>query len=255
MQAAWHRWVWPTGTLIRGIFYSGDTLYLYVERGNTGVFLESMDVGDALRYGLTDRIRMDRQCSVTFTYDEGNDLWTSSVLPWTPTHPELLECVITEGWPSYIGGAFLFDYDAVNNVITTNFDLGQTTAKGVIGQMYQAEFEPTPVVIRDSQDRVSYIDVPVVGLVHLNLDKYPDFSVRVTNNKSGRVRTALASNRLGGARNNIVGYVQPAEGVFRFPLRALSTDVAYRMIVLSPHTFQLRDIEWEGSYNPTKRRV
>ena len=124
-----------------------------------------------------------------------------------------------------------------------------------MGQIYPQEFEPTPVVIRDNQERVSYIDVPVVGLVHLNLDMYPDFSVEVKNVKSGKVRKVLASNRIGGALNNTVGYVEPREGVFRFPLRAKSTDVTCRIIVESPHTFQLRDIEWEGSYNPTRRRV
>ena len=114
---------------------------------------------------------------------------------------------------------------------------------------------PTDVIIRDSQDRVSYQDVPVVGLVHLNLDRYPDFTVEITNRRSGAVRVARASNRIGGARNNVVGYVKPTSGTFSFPLRALSTDVEYRIISISPHTFQLRDIEWSGSYNPTRKRV
>lgn len=257
VQAAWHKWVWPEGTYIRSMFYSGETLYMLIDRGDTGLFLESIDVGDALLYGLTDRIRLDRQAELTFTYNPISDEWKSSPLPWTPTHIELLDCVITEGWPSYVGGSFLFSYNQEDNTLSTTFELSSedATAKAVVGQLYQSEFEPTQVVVKDSQGRVSYIDVPVVGLVHLNLDKYPDFEVEVTNIKSGRVRTALASNRKGGALNNIVGYVQPREGVFKFPLRALSTDVVYRIKVKSPHTLQLRDIEWEGSYNPSKRRI
>lgn len=257
VQSAWHKWVWPKDTLIRSMFYSSEALYLLVERGNTGVYLEVMDMGDALTYGLVDRIRLDRQAELIFTYDSYNSQWVSNPLPWIPTDPTLIECVLTTGWPAYIGGAFGFEYDAGSNTLRTTFDLAdeQSNAIVVVGQLYQQEFEPTQVVIRDKQDRVSYIDVPVVGLVHLNLDKYPDFEVHIKNLKSGKVRKALASNRKGGALNNIVGYVKPEEGSFKFPLRSLSTDTVYRIVVKSPHTFQLRDIEWEGSYNPTKRRV
>lgn len=257
VQSAWHIWKWPIGTKVRGMFYSGELLYLLLERGD-GVYLEKMDMGDALTYGLNDRIRMDRQAELVFKYFKAEDEWVSEPLPWTPTNPELLDCILIEGWDSYIGGSFLFKYNPGDNTLSTTFDMhddSHVKAKVIVGQIYPQEFEPTPVVIRDRQDRVSYIDVPVVGLVHLNLDMYPDFSVEVKNVKSGKVRRVLASNRIGGALNNTVGYVEPREGVFRFPLRAKSTDAVYRIIVESPHTFQLRDIEWEGSYNPTKRRV
>jgi hypothetical protein len=257
VQSAWHVWKWPVGTKVRGIFYSGELLYLLLERGD-GVYLEKMDMGDALTYGLNDRIRMDRQAELVFKHFKAEDEWVSEPLPWTPTNPELLDCILIDGWDSYIGGSFLFKYNPGDNTLSTTFDMhddNHVKAKVIVGQIYPQEFEPTPVVIRDRQDRVSYIDVPVVGLVHLNLDMYPDFSVEVKNVKSGKVRRVLASNRIGGALNNTVGYVEPREGVFRFPLRAKSTDAVYRIIVESPHTFQLRDIEWEGSYNPTKRRV
>lgn len=257
VQSAWHVWKWPIGTKVRGMFYSGELLYLLLERGN-GVYLEKMDMGDALTYGLNDRIRMDRQAELIFQHFKAEDEWVSEPLPWVPTNPELLDCILIEGWDSYIGGSFLFKYNPGDNTLSTTFDMHEDShvkAKVIVGQIYPQEFEPTPVVIRDRQDRVSYIDVPVVGLVHLNLDMYPDFSVEVKNVKSGKVRRVLASNRIGGALNNTVGYVEPREGVFRFPLRAKSTDAVYRIIVESPHTFQLRDIEWEGSYNPTKRRV
>lgn len=257
VQSAWHVWEWPMGTKVRGMFYSGELLYLLLERGD-GVYLEKMDMGDALTYGLNDRIRMDRQAELVFNHFKAEDEWISEPLPWTPTNPELLDCILIEGWDSYIGGSFLFKYNPSDNTLSTTFDMhddNHVKAKVIVGQIYPQEFEPTPVVIRDRQDRVPYIDVPVVGLVHLNLDMYPDFSVEVKNVKSGKVRMVLASNRIGGALNNTVGYVEPREGVFRFPLRAKSTDAVYRIIVESPHTFQLRDIEWEGSYNPTKRRV
>lgn len=257
VQSAWHVWEWPLGTKVRGTFYSGELLYLLLERGD-GVYLEKMDMGDALTYGLNDRIRMDRQAELIFRHFKDEDEWVSEPLPWKPTNPELLDCILIDGWNSYRGGSFLFRYNPGDNTLTTTFDMhdeNHVKAKVIVGQIYPQEFEPTPVVIRDNQERVSYIDVPVVGLVHLNLDMYPDFSVEVKNVKSGKVRKVLASNRIGGALNNTVGYVEPREGVFRFPLRAKSTDVTCRIIVESPHTFQLRDIEWEGSYNPTRRRV
>lgn len=256
VQAAWHRWVWPTDAKVRAMFYSSETVYLIIERGAQGLFLEKMDMGDAIEYHLDDQIRLDRKTIITFAHDEHTDSWYSSSLPWTPNHPEMLECVLTQGWPSYVGGSFSFQYLEEHNNLYTDFDLGEPNSviHCVVGEYYSQEFEPTPVVIKDSQGRTSYIDTPTVGLVHLNLDKYPDFTVEVTN-VSGRKRIAKASNRIGGARNNIVGYVKPKEGIFKFPLRAKSTDATYRIKSVAPHTLQLRDIEWEGSYNPSKRRV
>lgn len=256
VQAAWHRWVWPTDAKVRAMFYSSETAYLIIERGAQGLFLEKMDMGDAIEYHLDDQIRLDRKTIITFVHDEHTDSWYSSSLPWTPNHPEMLECVLTQGWPSYVGGSFSFQYLEEHNNLYTDFDLGEPNSviHCVVGESYSQEFEPTPVVIKDSQGRTSYTDTPTVGLVHLNLDKYPDFTVEVTN-VSGRKRIAKASNRIGGARNNIVGYVKPKEGIFKFPLRAKSTDATYRIKSIAPHTLQLRDIEWEGSYNPSKRRV
>lgn len=257
VQAAWHKWVWPSDARLCGMFYSSETLYVIIERGISGVFLEKMDMGDALEYHLDDRIRLDRRALISFAYDSASDGWYSSRLPWEVNHPELLECVITKGWPAYTGGSFLFQHEDDGNRLHTTFDLGEENSivHCVVGELYSQEFEPTPVIIKDSQDRTSYIDVPTIGLVHLNMDKYPDFTIEVTNTQSGKTRTVKASNRKGGALSNRVGYVKPFEGVVRFPLRAKSTDVTYRLKSTAPHTLQLRDIEWEGTYNPSKRRV
>lgn len=254
VQSAWHKWEFY-GATIGGLYYSGETLYLIIKR-NDGVFLEAMYMGDPLLSG-SDQVRMDRTVTVSLTWDEATLSWKSSPLPWVPTQVEMLEAVLTNGDPAYLGGAFLFEYDSNTRILSTKYGLGDTSQiwAAKVGQMYKVEFVPTDVIIRDSQDRVSYQDVPVIGLVHLNLDRYPDFTVEITNRKSGAVRVARASNRIGGARNNVVGYVKPTSGTFSFPLRALSTDVEYRIISISPHTFQLRDIEWSGSYNPTRKRV
>lgn len=255
VQSAWHRWEFPEDTKVVSLFYSNELLYAVIQRGNTGVFLESFDMGDSLSLGLLDRVRMDRQTEISFTYDLNKDKWVSSKLPYVVEHLDRADCVITKGHEGYVGGSFLFDYN--EGVIETDFDLWDEDKKptAIFGYTYNVEFEPTQVIIVDSRDKVSYIDVPVVGLIHLNLDMYPDFNVLITNLRSGKQRVSLASNRIGGARNNRVGYVAPSDGIFKFPLRAKSTDVVYRIRVNAPHTFQLRDIEWEGSYNPTKRRV
>lgn len=254
VQSAWHRWKFPDGCELRGVFYSGETVYILINRMASGLYLEKLDIGDPLEFNF-DQIRMDRQATLSFTWDEPTMEWVSPVLPWIPDDVNLLECIIKAGHPEYNGGSFTFRYEG--GKIRTKFDLGSTglPVPVVVGQVYQVEFEPTEVLIKDSQDRVSTQDVPTVGVVYLSLDKYPEFEIKVTNKVSGAVRTIKASNRRGGAINNVVGYVKPKEGVVDFPLRAKSTDVAYRIIVNSPHTFQLREIEWEGIYNPSKRRV
>lgn len=255
VQSAWHRWTFSGGE-VRGMFYSRELCYFLINRDD-GLFLEVMDMGDPLKFEIADRIRLDRQVQVTFTYEPASGLWVSETLPWRPYDAPALDCVLIGGWDEYRGGSFSFQYDREENKIATEFDLTQEdhAATVMVGLTYPQEFEPTQVIIKDSQDKTSYIDVPVVGMVYLNMDKYPDFKIQVNNLRSGRVREVKASNRVGGARNNRVGYVYPVEGTVSFPLRAKSTDVTYRMKSHSPHTLQLRDIEWTGSYNPTRRRV
>lgn len=255
VQSAWHKWEWPSETSVRAMFYSNETLYVLINRGNTGLFLEKMDMGDPLPSGFVDRIRMDRRVELTMTYDSHNEEWVSSTLQYTPTHPELLEAVIKTGWDAYIGGAFPFTLQG--DKIVTKFDIGDTSVSHwvIFGQMYQQEYEPSPVIIKDYQDRTSYIDVPTIGLIHLNMDMYPPFSVEVTKQNTQQTRVVNKTNRHGGSLNNIVGYVKPFAGTEIVPIRGKSTDAIFRIKVLSPHTFQLRDIEWTGTYIPTRRRV
>lgn len=254
VQSAWHKWKFPDNSAVRSLFYSGSTLYLIIERAGTGVFLEKMDLGDPQVYGV-DQIRLDRQRDINLTWDENTLSWISETLPWTPDSLSLLECVLRTGDAAYVGGSFTFTYE--DNKIRTTFQLGDKTQTLVarVGIMYPVEFQPTDILIKDARDRVSYLDIPTLGLVYLNLDRFPAFEVLVTDRKTGKTRTVRASNRVGGLLNNVVGYVRPKDGTFSFPIRALSTDVDFRIKVLSPHTFQLRDIEWTGSYNPQRKRV
>lgn len=255
VQSAWHKWEWPLGVNIRSMFYSNENLYLLIDRGATGFFLEVMDMGDPLPDGLDDQVRMDRQVELEMTYDSANAMWVSSEIPYVPLQLDMLEAIVKEGWLAYVGGAFTFELDGQR--IKTTFDLNDTSkkAKVIFGQLYSAEYEPTPVIVKDSQERTSYTDVPTVGLVYLNLDKYPAFSVDVTKVATNQTRTVYKSNRKGGALNNIVGYVKPKEGTEVIPIRGKSVESIFRIKSVSPHTFQLRDIEWTGTYSPTRRRV
>lgn len=255
VQSAWHKWEWPSDSQVRAMFYSNELVYVLINRGTTGLYLEVMDMGDPLPDGLEDQIRMDRKYIVNMTYDPSSAVWTSDTLPFTPTNPELAEAVVYTGWPAYIGGGFSFNL--VANKIQTTFDIGDQgqSHQVVFGQMYECLYEPTPAIIKDNQERTSYIDVPTVGLVYLNLDKYPPFTVDVTKVSTGVTRSVQKTNRKGGAINNIVGYVKPKEGTEVVPIRGLSTESLFRIRCTSPHTLQLRDIEWTGTYTITRRRV
>ncbi|MGL5456733.1 MAG: hypothetical protein ACRDB3_17830 [Citrobacter telavivensis] len=254
VQSAWHIWEFANGCNVHAMFYSTEKVYVIITRLDGTTYLEVMELSDPLVEGQDDPFRIDRGTLVDFLFD-GNQ-WVSDPLPFKP---DLLrvDAVLIEGWDEYQGGSFLFTYDAQTNTLRTNFDLGEEggEVRAWIGETYPVEIEPTPVIIKDGQDRTSYLDVPVVGQVWLNTDKAPSFSVDVGYVKTGRLRTINLANRTGGARENIGGRVPPHEASFRVPLRAKSTDVKFRIKVQSPHTFQLRDIEWEGSYNPKKRRV
>ena len=254
VQSAWHEWVWPSDTIIHAVRYSKEKVYIVIERGGSGVYMEVFDSGDPVIYaGVAEPIRLDRSKEITMSWD--GERW-SGALPWRPHVVNDLEAVITEGWPSYVGGTFGFEYHLDSNSISTKFDISDgTQAKVVVGELYTMELEPTPPLVRDSQDRVSSLYVPMVGRVYLNLDKYPDFSVEVLDTKTGLVRSVPVSNKIGGQINNIVGHVRPTEGTAQIAIRRRSTDAAYTIKVRSALPFQLRDIEWDGSYNPRKRRV
>lgn len=260
VQNAWHKWSFPSGTVLHSVTYSNEKLYIVLTRtgvgGQSGVFIEVMDMGDELEYGLQDRVRMDRRVMVTFTKDATSGNWYSSGLPWWPQDLQGIDAVLISGWDAYVGGAFQFNYDQANNRLYTTFDLAEgNTATAVVGETYWFEVEPTPPLIKDYKERVSYLDTPTVGNIWLNLDLYPDFSVVVTDKETKQERTVYLSNRTAGAINNVIGFVQPHEGTLRVPIRRKSTDITYKVRSRSPTTFQLRDIEWTGSYNPRKRRV
>lgn len=261
VQNAWHKWSFPTGTVIHAVSYSNEKLYIIMTRTNTsggvsGVYIEVMDMGDELQYGLVDRVRMDRRATLTMTYNATSGYWVSSALPWVPQDLSSLDAVLTSGWPAYVGGTFLFEYNAGSNTIQATFDLAEgSTATVVVGESYWYEVEPTPPLIKDSKDRVSYLDTPTIGNVYLNVDMYPDFSVVVKDRETGDERTVYMSNKVAGSITNIIGFIAPHEGTLRVPIRRKSTDITYKIRSKSPATFQLRDIEWTGSYNPRKRRV
>ena len=255
VQSAWHEWVWPVGTLIHAVRYSKEKVYVVIERAGSGVYMEVLDSGDPVTYsGVGEPIRLDRMSEIDML--RATNKWVGT-LPWIPQKVEDLEAVITQGWPDYVGGTFGFEYDQMTNTIFTSFDIGEegSTTKVVVGELYQMELEPTPPLVRDSQDRVSSLYVPMVGRVYLNLDKYPDFTVDVLDTKTGFSRSVPVSNKIGGQLNNIVGHVRPTEGTAQIAIRRRSTDATYTIKVRSALPFQLRDIEWDGSYNPRKRRV
>lgn len=260
VQNAWHKWSFPEGTVIHTAAYSNEKLYLVMTRvdslGNSGVFIERMDMGDELQYGLIDRVRMDRRAELGMAYNEGTRTWTSDPLPWQPQDLEGLDAVVMQGWPAYQGATFIFSWDAATNRLTTTFDLAEGNfARVVVGESYWMEVEPTTPLIKDQQGRVSYLEIPTVGNVYLNCDMYPDFSVRIVDQETGTERDVYLSNKVAGQITNVVGYVKPHEGTLRVPIRRKSTDITYRIRARSPGTLQLRDIEWSGSYNPRKRRV
>lgn len=260
VQNAWHQWTFPAGTVLHSVSYSNEKLYFVMTRTNlsggvSGVYIEVMDMGDELKYGLVDRVRMDRRAEVAISQGTGG-VWVSEELPWLPQDMSSLDAVIVDGWSSYVGGSFLFDYNATNNTISTNFDLAESgSAMLVLGETYWYEVEPTPPLIKDSKDRVSYLDTPTIGNIYLNLDMYPDFSVLVTDKETAAERSVYLSNKVAGAISNVVGYIAPHEGSLRVPIRRKSTDVTFRIRAKSTATLQLRDIEWVGSYNPRRRRV
>lgn len=260
VQNAWHKWDFGEGVVIHAAHYSNEKLYVILSRpsyagGSSGVYIEVMDMGDELPVQLNDRVRMDRRFDITFTLDTGTQVWSSETLPWIPQDLNSLDAVLIEGWPSYIGGSFLFTYDEDNNRLQTTFDMAESVALAEVGETYWTSIEPTPPLIKDSRDRVSYLDTPLIGNVYLNCDMYPDFQVVVRDVDTGVERSVYLSNKVAGSRNNTVGFIGPKPGQLRVPIRAKSTDMTYTIMIKSPSTFQLRDIEWTGSYNKEKRRV
>ncbi|AIM51260.1 tail protein [Lelliottia phage phD2B] len=257
VQSAWHIWEFPAGSIVQAMFYSSELVYIIITRPDGNTYLETMEMSDPLTGENDDQHRLDRGTAVAFKWQPAQERWVSDPLPYKPTLANVDAVIGAGGWEAYRGGSFLFDYDSVSNTLSTEFDLGDEseTVSCWVGETYPVQLEPTQVIIKDSGDRTSYLDVPTVGQIWLNTDKAPTFSVDVAYVKTGRVRNVNCANRVGGSLQNIGGRVPPHEQSFRIPMRARSTDVTFRIKVQSPHTFQLRDIEWEGSYNPRRRRV
>lgn len=256
VQSAWHEWSYPTGTRIVSMQYIGETLYVVSnDESNNSVF-EKFEMGNPYQYGLTEHIRMDRQYQTNFTYDSNDELWISEDMQYLPSDLGSIELVTIDADTS-AGNFLTVPCNINNNKFKTGYRLSTDTSrtvKVIVGEMFEALYEPTQIYIMDYKGHTSSLDTPTVGSLYFNFDKVSTFSVNVTDVYNYSEEYYFTNRRI-GRTNNIVGFAKSIEMSEEVPVRRKADDIIFQLKSRSYIPFQLRDIEWTGIYLPKRRKV
>lgn len=256
VQSAWYSWTFPKDTYILSADYIGDKLYV-VSSASGATLLEEYDMSEPPEYGLSFNIKMDRRYDLLFSYDTASMSWKSNAaMKYKPTDLKDIEIVLVDADNPLGNGVTVPVTIGSDNKLTTNFTLSTDltrTVTCVVGELFDVEYEPTKALLRDYQGKVSSLDKPILGVLYFNFDKVGHFTVEVENTYGDIVKYDHNNRRM-NAVNNIVGFAPLIEFTQEIPVRQNTEEVVFRLKTRTHIEMQLREIEWTGSSNPSKRR-
>lgn len=249
VQSAWGKWEFEEGSIIHDVQFNDTDLYLIISRGE-GTYIEKIDVGDADDLNVDYSIRLDRKVELDFTYDPSGK--------WVATDPYLGSDIIgVESLGCYqVGNEVYLERDGLGNIFTEDdiADPLDVTVKVYVGIPYDAIYEPTQPVAKDSQGGAMDLDRLTVGAYFVTYDKTGDIEATVTK-RDGGSRTANFGNRTIGGPENLVGLAPQVEGQHRIPIRAKSNKYTLSLRTMDHRPTAIRDFQWNGTFNPRGRRI
>lgn len=247
-QSAWGEWTFE-GATIEDVQFKDTTVYLVISRPE-GVFIEHMDVGDPPEEGIEYGIRLDRKQSVTMTWNATLDRWETPDLYTSETTyigVEGSNCS-QPGNEIFIekDGSTLFTFDEISD--------GTNPVDVWLGIEYEAEYIPSQPVVKDGAGQAMDLDRLTIGRFVITYDKTGDITMTVRNN-FGQERTKQFGNRQVGAPTNLVGYSPQVAGTHTMPVRRKSDQ--YELIIKTKdhRPLEIRDFQFDGTFNPRGRRI
>ncbi len=271
LQSAWGKWVFPEGSDVLYFQFLRDEVYFLVSRPS-GVYLERINMGDPLQYGLQFQVRLDNRAVTRAHYDASNEEWyvePEGVFGTLDPRPPLSFVLGQYGWESEQGANIDMQYEEdylgpgmgawvtsqpLGDPNTTPSDGTGPYVEVVAGVSYKALYEPSPPVVRGQDGRAIGTGSLVLGSMLLNYETTGPIIFR-TITRWGEVREQEFTGRTMGNTANIIGTPQLVEGQESFGVRQRSDRVRVQIETESHIPFRLRDIEYKGRFYNKGERI
>lgn len=257
LQSAWGQWDLSQDSgdvIVRGLHFFNSTMYLCVQRGSDGLYLERIRLEaarlDPYQSYIThlDRRITDADCSsVTYSAVTDKTTWT---LPY-PVRSNSMAIVTRGNADGDIHGrsVALNDYSVGDTTLVAD---GDWSARDVwIGNRYTALYQPSEPVLKEASSGGGQVAIQAGRLqVRFYLLSFADtgyFNVAVTPKYRDTFNSAF-TGRILGSGNNILGVPAIETGSFRVPITANSKEVDVVITSDSHLPMKLQSAEWEIFY-------
>lgn len=253
LLSAWRVWDFGDGQPITGAYDSGN-LMLLMNRPD-GVYLEKMDVTpNALSANQVNSIYLDRQVSVTGTYNSGTNR-TTFTLPFTPTQSSLRIVTGTDGSPAESmldPSAYTFPSGTTVSVpgnVTGHVTIGNSyTTRVTLSQQYPymvENYRSKPIT--SGRLQLHAYTANLVNTRYLRAETYP-YGVEAYNVDSYNKMIEEFSPASLGTSWATLGQTNYYTGSWQFSAQGDSRRLRVDLVNDSPFEHTITSAQWEGLF-------
>ena len=262
LQSAWCRMELASNCSIKNIDFINNTLYLTIQRGTEGLFLEKIELqaykndANSAYSVLLDRKVSDATAGVSRAYNSGTGK-TTITLPYVISTTNA--AVVTRAVGNFIGGAIV-DVDSVstNTVVVT----GDYTAIPIwIGERYSMTHTMGRVVLRAGTQKGGTAVVSSGKLylkrASLQYNNSRSFTVKVVHENETNPDTYeyVFNSQIVGTPTATIGQNNILDGVFKFPILSKNDRVIIQLTNDTPHPCALLSMDIEAQYVTRSQRI
>lgn len=254
LQSAWSQWkLCDDDARIEFAYMEGSSLFMAIKYPLvSNIVIEEIDLSTIDDDGVNFHVRLDRKVFVEFT--KVNSKWEA--VDYLPDEPdrELGACKTTGCYPEEVGTATDIYRDGLN--LVTEEDLGEgTTAILIVGVPLTGKYIMTNPFPRD-REGIAKGDMNklTVSSVHFHYD-VTGTVIATLETSSGVLSNKIYNNRFIGSANNTVGFSDSTSGTHRVPIRQKSDRFELTLKTEDIFPLQIREMEFDGNYNPRGRRI
>jgi len=262
LQSAWCRMELDPSCSIKNIDFINNTLYLTIQRGTEGLFLEKIELqaykndANSPYSVLLDRKVSDATAGVSRAYNSGTGK-TTITLPYVISTTNA--AVVTRAVGNFIGGAIV-DVDSVstNTVVVT----GDYTATPIwIGERYSMTHTMGRVVLRAGTQKGGTAVVSSGKLylkrASLQYNNSRSFTVKVVHENETNPDTYeyVFNSQIVGTPTATIGQNNILDGVFKFPILSKNDRVIIQLTNDTPHPCALLSMDIEAQYVTRSQRI
>lgn len=267
IQSSWSTWNFA-GSTIRGMSWIGSTLYVVIQRGSEGLFLEKITV-EPNRKDIYSQfvVALDRRIGLMPTssggspnasYNSSTDT-TTITLPYTVGNGSVMNAVkqaMQIGGTNVEGGYGLNVESASGTSLVVSGNWIGTLLW--IGEQYTMRYQLSKPYLKQSDgSRMTSLASGrfQIKAMQLSYSNSSSFKTTVTHEFSGTQYEYQWSGNILGTGQSIIANVPVESGVYRFPVYGKNTEMVVEIQNSSPLPSYFLSAEVEGTYDSRSRRV